>query len=230
MGVVASLNDSQATYYNTIAQAGGYVIKDNKSGFADPKSVAGLQMWTDLIADGSMPSLQVLSDSEPVTLFTAGKAGIFWTGSWTIKPLLDDFPDKSQVLVVPLPKGEQRATVIHGVSYVAAANSNNLVAAKALVAAMTNEKANQTEASNGTAIPAYTGTQTAWLDLQKDWKLDVFTTAAEEYAVPYPVSKNTSAWANLESEILPNVFSGAKPAEEAGKELAEKMDALLAKE
>lgn len=230
MGVVASLNDSQATYYNTIAQAGGYVIKDNKSGFADPKSVAGLQMWTDLIADGSMPSLQVLSDSKPVTLFTAGKAGIFWTGSWTIKPLLDDFPDKSQVLVVPLPKGEQRATVIHGVSYVAAANSKNLVAAKALVAAMTNEKANQTEASNGTAIPAYTGTQTAWLDLQKDWKLDVFTTAAEEYAVPYPVSKNTSAWANLESEILPNVFSGAKPAEEAGKELAEKMDALLAKE
>ena len=57
-----------------------------------------------------------------------------------------------------------QATVIHGLSYVASAKSKNLAAAKALVKAMTTKEAAETEAKNGTAIPAFNGTQQAWIE------------------------------------------------------------------
>lgn len=231
-GVVSTVGaaDGQGSYYNTIYQAGGYVIKDNQSGFADPKSVKGLQFWADLIADGSMPSLQVMTDTSPTVLFSNGQAGIFWAGSWMVQPLLEDLKDPAEVIVVPLPKDETQATIIHGLAYVASAKSKNLAASKALVQAMTTEEAAKTEAANGTAIPAFTGTQQAWVDGQPEWNLGVFTTGADEYSVSYPVSKNTAAWEDLQLQILPDAFAGKTPMEEAAKNLAEQMDALLAKE
>lgn len=231
-GVVTTVGqaDGQGSYYNTMFQAGGYVIKDNKSGFADPKSVKGLQMWADLIKDGSMPSLQVMTDTTPAKLFAAGKAGIYWAGSWMVQSLMEDLTSPDDYTVVPLPKDEQQATVIHGLSYVASAKSKNLAAAKALVKAMTTKAAAETEAKNGTAIPAYNGTQQAWIESVPNWQLDVFTKGAADYSVPYPVSKNTAAWEDLQLQILPDAFAGKVPMEEAAKKMAEQMDALLAKE
>lgn len=231
-GVVTTVGaaDGQGSYYNTMFQAGGYVIKDNLSGFADPKSIKGLKIWADLIADGSMPSLQVMTDTTPPKLFAAGKAGIYWAGSWMVQSLMEDLADPSQYTVVPLPKDEKQATVIHGLSYVASAKSKNLAAAKALVKAMTTKEAAETEAKNGTAIPAFNGTQQAWIESVPEWQLDVFTTGAADYSVPYPVSKNTAAWEDLQLQILPDAFAGKVAMDEAAKKLAEQMDALLAKE
>lgn len=85
--------------------------------------------------------------------------------------------------MVPLPKKEKEATIIHGLSYAASAKSKHLAAAKALVKFMTNKAANETEAKNGTAIPAFKNTQQVWLDQAPSWKLDVFTKAAEVNAL-----------------------------------------------
>src|SRR5690606_12276234 len=46
-GIAAEMS-RQYTYYNTIAQAGGYVLRDGRSGFADPRTIDGLRFWTDL--------------------------------------------------------------------------------------------------------------------------------------------------------------------------------------
>lgn len=232
MGVVGTVGqaDGQGSYYNTMFQAGGYVIKDNKSGFDDPNSIRGLQFWTDLIANGSMPSLQAMSDTLPSVLFANGQAGILWAGSWTVPALVETAKDLDDIVVVPLPKDKEQATVIHGLSYVASAKSKNAAAAKALVQAMTTEEAAKTEATNGTAIPAFNGTQEQWIAARPTWQLDVFTKAAEEYSVSYPVSKNTSAWEQLQVDMLPEAFSGKKPVEDVATAIAEQMNALLAKE
>ena len=84
-GVVVGLDDAQSSYYNTIHQAGGYVIKDGKSGFDDPKSIEGVQYWADLVKDGSMPDMQVLADTPAKQQFLNGQAGIFWSGSWMVR-------------------------------------------------------------------------------------------------------------------------------------------------
>lgn len=229
-GALIGVTGAQESYYNTIPQAGGYVIKDNKSGYDDAKTMKGIQYLADMIADGSVPSLQVMSDTPANELFKSGKGGILWGGSWQAKPIREAFSDPSDVVVVPLPKDEQQATVIHGLSYVASAKSANLAAAKTLVQYMTNQQANENEAKNGTAIPAYTGTQGPWVDQAPELNLKVFTEAADTYAVPYPVSKNTSAWASLEPTYLNPAFSGKKPVQEACTQLAAAMNEALAKE
>lgn len=229
VGTIGSA-DGQGSYYNTIAQAGGYIIKDGKSGFADENSIRGLKFWSDLVADGTIPSLQVMSDTTPSTLFANGQAGMFWGGSWMVAAFAEQMASLDDVIVLPLPKDTQQGTIIHGLSYVASAKSQNLAAAKALVQSMTTKEAAETEATNGTAIPAFNGTQQAWVDGKPGMQLDVFTTGAEEYSVAYPVSKNTAAWNDLETQLLPDAFAGKVPMEEAAKQLAEQMDALLAKE
>ncbi len=224
-GVVVDLG-GQVSYYNTIYQAGGYVIKEGKSGYDDPKTVKGIKFWADHIASGAMPPMEIAAETPSDQLFLAGKAGIHWGGSWEVKPLLEAFPN-GEIKVVPLPKGETQATIIHGLAYAASAKSKNLAAAKALVKALTDQAAAETEASNGTAIPAYAGTQTKWLEQAPEMGIDEFTTAAETYAIPFPVSKNTSAWMGKESELLSPVFTGKTSAEEGCKQLATEMNAAL---
>ncbi|MFT3888884.1 MAG: sugar ABC transporter substrate-binding protein [Arachnia sp.] len=231
-GLVSTIGsaDGQGTYYNTIAQAGGYVIKDGKSGFGQPEAIRGLKFWSDLVAEGTIPSLQVMSDTTPTDLFANGKAGMFWAGSWMVAAFAEQMASLDDVIVLPLPQDKQKGTIIHGLSYVASAKSKNMAAAKALVTAMTTKESAEAEAANGTAIPAFNGTQQAWVDGKPGMQLDVFTKGAEEYSVAYPVSKNTAAWNDLETQLLPDAFAGKTPMEETAKKLAEQMDALLAKE
>ena len=44
------------------------------------------------------------------------------------------------------------------------------------------------------------------------------------------MSKNTAAWNTLETNLLPSAFDGSEPVDQVAKELAQKMDAALAKE
>jgi len=68
---VAGGMDGQTTYYNTIFQAGGEVITaDGTSGYDEPATQAGIQLWTDLIASGASPSMQQLTDTPADQWFT----------------------------------------------------------------------------------------------------------------------------------------------------------------
>ena len=220
----------QSSYYNSIPQAGGFVINEGKSGYDDPKTIEGLKLWVDMIQDGLIPSVDEIVSTEPEPMFLARQAAMYWVGSWQPRTFMEQHPAPEDLIFLPLPKQEKRASVIHGLSYAAAAQSANLPAAKELIKHLTNQEANETEAKNATAIPAYNGTQDAWLELNPDWDLEVFTKAAAEYSVAYPVSKNTSAWNAKESELLTPAFQLKVSVEEAAKQLADEMNALLAAE
>jgi len=221
--------DGQTTYYNTIFQAGGEVISDDgtESGFDSAESEAGLQFWTDLIDTGASPSIQQLSDTPAIQWFTSGKLGMLWSGSWSRTAVADsEFADV--IDVAPLPRGEEQATVIHGVSNVVAASSKNKQAAQALQVFLASKEAQQQQGDMGAVIPAFAGTQQAFVDSAPDVNLQVFVDATE-YARPYPVSANTAEWNAFETELLPDAFSGAVPVEDAAHELSEKMNTVLAK-
>ena len=85
-GVGANL-EGQENYYDTIYQAGGYVISPDgkKSGYADPAGIAGLKFWTDLVAAKESPSLKQMTDTAPLNLFESGKLAMYWGGSWDAK-------------------------------------------------------------------------------------------------------------------------------------------------
>ncbi|MDO5700876.1 MAG: sugar ABC transporter substrate-binding protein [Bowdeniella nasicola] len=229
-GVVADLSGGQESFYNTIAQAGGYVIKDGESGFDDPKSIEGLQIWADLIDAGAMPTVQVMADNRPNDMFTSGKAAMIWAGTWNTAIYAEDSPNPENLNLTDLPRKEQQATTIHGLANVVAKNSENLGAAKAFVAHLATKKAAEIEGAAGVTLPAYNDTQDEFISTYPDWNVEVYTTSAQDYAVPYPVSMNTNAWATLEAEVLGAAFAGSTSVEDAAKDMAQKMNEMLARE
>ncbi|WP_150307547.1 ABC transporter substrate-binding protein [Planctomonas psychrotolerans] len=220
--------DGQTTYYNTIFQAGGSVIDGDTSGYDTPGAEAGIQFWTDLIESGGSPSIQQLTDTTGDQWFTSGKLAMYWGGSW-FRSAITDTDLAANVTVLPLPTGEQQATVIHGVANVVPAVSENKRAAQALQVFLASQKSQQQQGDAGAVIPAFDGTQDAFTQSLPDANLQVFLDALE-YAQPLPVSNNSAAWNAAETELLPQAFSGERPVTDVTAELAEQMNAALAEE
>lgn len=225
---VAGGMDGQTTYYNTIFQAGGSVVDGKKSGYDSSADQAGISYWTDLIKSGASPTIQQLTDTSADKWFTSGKVAMYYGGSW-FRGAIGTAEVKDDVQVAALPQGKEKATVIHGVSNVVAANSKNAQAARALQVYLASKAAQQQQGKLGSIIPAFTGTQASFADSLPGVDLQVFLDEVA-YAKPLPVSANTAAWNALETKLLPDAFSGDKPVSEIAQQLGTQMTALLSKE
>lgn len=222
--------DGQTTYYNTIFQAGGGVLSDDgkTSTYDSAATEKGLQFWTDLIASKGSPTMQQLTDTAADQWFVSGKVAMFFGGDWARSEIAAS-PVAKDVQVAPLPAGEKKATVIHGVSNVVAASSKNKQAAQALQVFLASKAAQQQQGDMGAVIPAFNGTQGAFAKSMPGVNLQVFLDELA-YAVPLPISKNTAAWNAFEAALLPDAFSGAKPVASVLNDLATQMNGALAKE
>jgi multiple sugar transport system substrate-binding protein len=229
-GIGAPLTSLQEYQYNTIAQAGGYVISPDgkKSGYDDPKTIAGLRFWTDLIKNKQSPDLKTMTDTTPLQLFEAGKTAMYWGGSWNVAEFSANAYTKDKVDVAPLPKGEKQATIIHGVANVVSAKSEHPEQAWEFVKFLGSKEAADILGKKG-PLPAYTGTQDAWVKAHPEFKLQTFLDGVG-YAAPFPVSKNTAAWNEAELTYLTKAWTGEQPVEQAAADLAKAMNDLLAKE
>ncbi|MGW4792333.1 ABC transporter substrate-binding protein [Nonomuraea sp. NPDC004297] len=228
--VGAQLTSFQEYQYNTIYQAGGYVISPDgkQSGYADPKTIEGLRFWTDLIAAKQSPDLKTMTDTAPLQLFEAGKLAMYWGGSWNVAEFGTNDYTKDKVDVAPLPKGEKQATIIHGVANVMSAKTEHPAEAWEFVKFLGSGQAAGLLGKKG-PIPAYNGTQQDWVRAHPEWKLQTFLDSVA-YAVPYPVSKNTAAWQEAELTHLTKAWTGETPVERAAADLAAGMNDLLAEE
>lgn len=229
-GTAAELTSFQEYQYNTIAQAGGYVISPDgkKSGYDDPKTIAGLKFWTDLLDKKHSPDLKTMTDTVPLQLFESGKVAMYWGGSWNVSEFTGNDYAKDKVDVAPLPKGEKQATIIHGVSNVVGAKSEHPDQAWEFVKYLGSKEAAEILGKTG-PIPAYNGTQQAWVAKYPNLKLQTFLDSVS-YAVPFPVSKNTAAWNEAELTYLTKAWNGQQPVDQASVDLAKAMNDLLAKE
>ncbi|MCM3778206.1 ABC transporter substrate-binding protein [Microbacterium hydrocarbonoxydans] len=226
---VAASQYGQENYYNSIAQAGGEVISADgtTTGYDSPEALEGVELWTDLIEAGASPTAQQMTDTNPEDLFLSGKVAMFQNGSWAAIAYGENADISDKVDVAPLPEGPTgNQSVIHGVGNVANAKSPHLAEAKAFAAFASAEEAATIQAETGTVIPAFRDTQQAWVDAQPQFDLQVYIDALDT-AVPYPVSKNTSAWTSIESEVLSQVWSGAVTPEAGLQDLAEQMQTAL---
>ncbi|MFF2371960.1 ABC transporter substrate-binding protein [Agromyces sp. NPDC058110] len=227
-GITAS-QYGQENYYNSIAQAGGEVISADgtTTGYDTPEALAGIELWTDLIADGSSPNAQQMTDTNPEDFFLSGKSAMFQNGSWAAIAYADNPDIADSVNVAPLPAGpEGNQSVIHGVANVANAKSAHVDLAKEFAEFASSKQAADIQADSGTVIPAFNGTQQAWVDALPQFDLQVYIDALDT-AVPYPVSKNTSAWTSIESEVLSQVWAGNLTPKDGLAQLAEQMQAAL---
>ncbi len=149
---------NQADFYPAMLSNGGYVIKDGKSGYSDPKSIEALQFWSDMVKGGFTPNAAQNAETKSQDRFFDGKAAMMWNGNWVVSAALKS-PHKNDFTVVPLPKAPngERKTVIHGIANVMSAKSKNPEAAAAFLAFLGGKDAALIQAKAGAANPAYTG-------------------------------------------------------------------------
>jgi multiple sugar transport system substrate-binding protein len=229
-GIAAPMVDQEG-FYNTIPQNGGTVISsDGKtSGFDSAASIGGLQYWTNMIQKKYSPTQAQMTDTTPLTLFESGKVAMFYGGSWDAVEFNTNSYTKANADVTVMPEGKTRAAVIHGLGNVISANTSHAAEAWAFVKYLGSKDAADVEANSGTVIPAYNGTQDAWVKSYPQFHLQSFLDELA-YSVPFPVSKNTAAWIDIQNKILTQVWSGQLSVDAGAKELASQMNALLAKE
>lgn len=223
---------NQEDFYNTILQAGGSIISDDhkKSGYDQPEAIEGLKFLTDLIQVHKVsPTLAQMTETAPSDLFTSGKLAMYFDGSWAAFSINQNADMKNNADVAPLPKGKKQGVVIHGLGHVISANSKHPKEAWEFVKFLGSKEAAEVAAKQGGAIPAFKGSETAWLAAFPQYHAKAFIDMTE-YASPYPVSKNTSVWTTYETEILKNAWTGDKPVADAAKELGAKMNQALAAE
>jgi multiple sugar transport system substrate-binding protein len=221
----------QENYYNTIFQAGGTVISaDGKSsGYGQPAAKSGLKFWTDLVKAGSSPSLKSMTDTYPSQLFESGKVAMYYGGSWNTMAFSKNSTLKNNIDVAVLPQGTKRAVTIHGPANVAYAKTKHPKDAAAFLAFLGSKEAAEIGAKQGGVIPAFNNTQQAWVDANPEIHLKAFLDEVP-YAVPFPTSKNTSAWMNQEATTFAPAWDGKTDVEAAAQKMAGLMNTALNKE
>ena len=229
---ISARYDTQVGIYNTIFANGGYVVSDDKtkSGYDMEETQAGIQCWVDLLKAGVSPAEASLEETEPHIQFLSGRTGMYWCGSWFLAQVLDsDIKDVVDVVELPAINGN-KASVIHGIGNCIYKDTKNADAAWKWVEFLAGEEANTLSAEMGAAIPAYGNTADIWADKHKEYNLAAFTTAAEEFSYPYPISKNTTEWEQYQADELKKVFNLETEVKDACDVVAEKMNEVLASE
>ncbi|WP_301471202.1 extracellular solute-binding protein [Brachybacterium sp.] len=222
---------NQELFYNLIFQAGGAVLNEDatEAEYSSPGSRKALQFLRDMVEDGSSPSIRTTADTSPDELFKSGKAAMVYGGSFRVAGYVDSAVGDA-IQVVRLPKGEQRGVVLHGGAVVVHAGSENRDAAAAFAVYHGSKEGQQIIGESGASIPAYQGTEQAYIDAHPEYDLEIFPESAAEYGFPYPVSANTQAWLEVESDMVPKILAGELSVEEGTAQLDEQIDALLAEE
>ena len=228
---VAAPVDYQGGYYNTIYQAGGQVISaDGKKAELDtPEAIKGLQFWTDLMKDGSSPTLKQLSDTEAETMFEQGKVAMYMSGAYWALQLYQNQALRPNIGVAPLPVGPAgRATVSSGIENVGFAGTKHPAEVKKFLLFASGEEAANIQATGGAVLPAYAGTEQTWMNAMPDFKdLHVFIDATK-YAVPLPVQGNAAEWQGLQTQYLTPAWNGTVSVEQAAKDYTAAIDKVLA--
>lgn len=231
-GVAAPLTDVQG-YYLTIPQAGGYVVSADgrKSGYDKPGSLQGVQFWTDLINKyHASPTLQQLTDTDALSMFTSGKVAMYFAGSWDPVAIAAVPYTKENADVVPLPAGPKNARFYaNGLANVIYAKTKYPQEAWAFAKFLGGSAAADIQARTGTVIPAYRGTESTYAKAIPQFNLQAIIDQLPN-GLNFPASVNTAVWSNYALKAFTGPWSGTQSLPATEKKVAAQMNNALAKE
>ena len=234
-GYAIAPGNNQEGYYNTIYSMGGYVISDDKkkSGMDDPNSIKAVQLFTDMIAEGSCPDLATVSETAPNELLCAGKTAMSINGSWMLAGYRDNEYAAANCDVAVLPytnSPDDRVSIYNGLGWAAAANGKNLDAAWSLIEWLGSKEAQLEQAKLGVTMSAYKGTSDAWVNSVDCFDLNGHMKMLDAKLVFRPYSRDTTVWEDMMIEKLQDCWTDASKTEAVCKDIAEAMNADLAEE
>ena len=222
--------DTQTGYWNDILANGGSILSADmsKSGYDDPASIEALKARYQMTVDGASPTHQQMTDTEATEMFKSGRLAMIFDGSWRISDI-----DSSEIIKgkwdwAKLPVGKvKRGNIINGLGNVMSASGKNKEEAWLFLKFLGSKRAAEITAEMGAAIPAFNGTQEAWLTSRPHLNLKIFTEQVKD-AIPYPSgSLAYPVWFAKEPEIMSQAWGGAISVEEAAKKVAEMMNQAI---
>lgn len=229
-GVAAPLSD-QLGWYLTIPQAGGYVLSEDgkTSGFDQPEAIRAVQFWVDLVQSGVSPSLQQLTDTDALSLFTSGKVAMYYGGSWNPVAIADVPAAKEFTDVAPLPKDENGSFYSNGLGYTIYSRTAHPEEAWTFVKFLSSRRGNEIQSSTGTVIPAYMDMGSNYVEAMPWLNAQVFIDQLPN-ALPFPVSTRTAAWRQIVTRGFAPAWMGEISVEEAAKAVTQQVNESLASE
>lgn len=222
----------QQGYYNTIMQAGGYVITpEGEAGFSMPETMAGMQYWVDMIYTHEVsPTTEQFADTDAKQMFASGKIAMMFAGSWVMNEFAQNEDITGKFDVAELPAGpDKKAVMTNSICFSIAKSTEQLEAARRFVAFLASEESQSIEAAFGGAIPAYEGTASKWVETYSDYNAQVFIDSLK-FAYPLPRTKNTNKWYSVVKDYARLIISNQVSVEEGCTKLNEEMEAILAEE
>ena len=234
-GYAIQPGNNQEGYYNTIYSMGGYVISDDKksSGMDDPNTVRAMKLFTDMIAAGSCPDLNTVSETAPNELLVAGKVAMSINGSWMLAGYRDNEYAAANCDVAVLPftnDPSDRVSIYNGLGWAAAANGKNIDAAWSLIEYLGSKEAQIKQAELGVTMSAYEGTSDSWVNSVDCFDLNGHMQMLNSKLVFRPYSRVTTVWEDMMTEELKAAWSGEAAIEDVCATIASKMNEALAEE
>ncbi|MGV8895754.1 MAG: ABC transporter substrate-binding protein [Rhodoglobus sp.] len=219
---------------STIVQAGGSMLTDDstKSGFNDPKTQQGVELWQQIAQDGSTPTQTQLAQTDPNTFFTSGKIGMMVQRDGLASVLVSSpLFTSGRIGVVTLPhgpKGNMAQTT--SVGNVMPANAKHPEASAKLIEFLGSQDVAAEYAKTGGGFTPYPETDQYMVDFYKQYIDLTPALLAEKNSFASETSLNSAAWLTQISDQLQPVMDLTTSVADGSAKLATGMDAALAKE
>lgn len=221
--------DFQTWYHQTIYANGGFMInkEGTKTGYADPKTQAGIQCWIDLIKKGYSPTSATLAETSADAMFEGQQIAMNFAGSYMVPEYStnDTIKDKIDCVEIPTFNGMETNT-INGLAYAVYEKSKNKDAATDFAIWLSSAEAMKIQGQAGAVISARTDAQGLFADALKQYHLGAYTKHMDK-AFPLPVCKKASEIYRLDEKWLTKAYSGEMPLAEACTQLQAEADKLL---
>ena len=223
--------DFQTWYYQTIYANGGWILNEDKTetGYTDPKTQEGIQIYIDMIEEGLSPSLADLTDTSPDARFEGGNLAMIFAGSYMTPQYLanDGINTKADLVEIPEYKGVE-ANIINGLGYAVYSGTKNEEAAVDFALWLGSEEAMKIQGEGGAVISARNDAQDLFAKTNPDLNLAAYTNHSD-VAYPLPVCLDAAELYDLEANKLKLAYAGERTLEEVCKELKEEADQLINK-
>ncbi len=168
-----------------------------------------VEFMDSFVEDGTGTDWDEVANGHPAEMFAQEKAAIYYDGPWAIAPAADY---AFEVGVAELPAGAEEGNVLHGLSWVARADTEHPAAATAFLEFVATDEAQLLQTGNGAVIPARAGTQHEWLNhVPEGMDGQVFIDAAQ-YAVSFPIATAPFVWVVDATQTMQDgLIAGTEP-------------------
>ena len=231
-GFCANPSNEQDTWMNTVYTLGGCILNDEgMSGFDDPKTIAAMEFFGDMVHN-VMPPASVMSETGTDVLFGSGKVAMISQGSWMVAGFKDNEYIVANADVARLPRDPQTGRSIsmyNGLGWAASAGTKNPEGAYKLIEWFATKEMQQKQAELGVTMAAYEGVSDTWVNNTDLFDLSPYLEAMDD-VVFRPSTRNTLAWWNPMVEELKKPWNGEEDMATACANITAVMNEMISQE